>query len=51
MVGAFISLKMWFSDSRIEVLEDRLYREEGEQRAKENAEFWAEYYFFNPNDV
>lgn len=51
MVGAFISLKMWFSDSRIEVLEDRLEREESEQRARENAEFWAEYFFFNPNDV
>ena len=50
MVSAFISLKMWFSDSRIEVLEDRLEREESEQRARENAEFW-EYFFFNPNDV
>lgn len=51
MVSAFISLKMWFSDSRIEVLEDRLEREESEQRARENAEFWKEYFFFNPNDV
>ena len=51
MVSAFISLKMWFSDSRIEVLEDRLEREESEQRARENAEFWEEYFFFNPNDV
>lgn len=51
MISAFISLKMWFSDSRIEVLEDRLEREESEQRARENAEFWDEYFFFNPNDV
>lgn len=51
MLSAFISLKMWFSDSRIEVLEDRLEREESEQRARENAEFWEEYFFFNPNDV
>lgn len=51
MMSAFVSLTMWFNDSRIEVLEDRLYREEGEQRARENAEFWEEYYFFNPNDV
>lgn len=51
MVSAFISLKMWFSDSRIEVLEDKLEREESEQRARENAEFWDEYFFFNPNDV
>ena len=51
MISAFISLKMWFSDSRIEVLEDRLQREESEQRARENAEFWEEYFFFNPNDV
>ena len=51
MISAFISLKMWFSDSRIEVLEDKLEREESEQRARENAEFWEEYFFFNPNDV
>lgn len=51
MVSAFISLKMWFSDSRIEVLEDRLEREESEQRARENAKFWEEYFSFNPNDV
>jgi len=51
MVSAFISLKIWFSDSRIEVLGDRLEREESEQRARENAEFWEEYFFFNPNDV
>lgn len=51
MMSAFISLKMWFSDSRIEVLEDRLEREESEQRARENAEFWEEYFYFNPNDV
>lgn len=39
-------LQGWFDDLEYEIEES-----DRRQAARENAEFWEEYYFFNPNDV
>ena len=44
-------LQGWFEDKRISDLEYEIEENDRRQAARENAEFWDEYYFFNPNDV
>lgn len=50
-VTAFLMLQGWFEDKRISDLEYEIEERDRRQAARENAEFWDEYYFFNPNDV
>lgn len=50
-VTAFLMLQGWFEDKRISDLEYEIEESDRRQAARENAEFWDEYYFFNPNDV
>jgi len=50
-VTAFLMLQGWFEDKRISDLEYEIEERDRRQAARENAEFWEEYYFFNPNDI
>ena len=50
-VTAFLMLQGWFEDKRISDLEYEIEESDRRQAARENAEFWEEYYFFNPNDI
>ena len=51
LISAFLMLQSWFEDKRISDLEYELEESDRRQSARENSEFWKEYYFFNPNDV
>lgn len=45
-VTAFLMLQGWFEDKRISDLEYEIEERDRHQAARENAEFWEEYYFF-----
>lgn len=51
VIDAFLLLEGWFEDPRIEQDENEEYRAESNRIAKENKEFWDEYYDSNPNDI
>lgn len=51
LISSFLMLQCWFEDKRISDLEYEIEDRDRRQAARENAEFWDEYYFFNPNDI